>query len=114
MPTLAVVEDLNVFRDRLPGLFPCFIPPVRFWQIPQKWSMAQLTMIFDGGPYILAVFRAALAALRSARPTPCTNRVFSVCRLVFKDSLQQLRGKSGQSSTETLSLLQAAGNPLRW
>jgi hypothetical protein len=78
------------------------------------FASGKVPQIFDGGPCILAVFRAALAALRSARPTPCTNRVFSVCRLFFKDSLQQLRGKSGQSSTDTLSLLQAAGNPLRW
>lgn len=28
MPTLAIVEDCNVSRDLLPGLFPCFIPPV--------------------------------------------------------------------------------------
>ena len=27
MPTLAVVEELNVLRDLSPGLFPCFIPP---------------------------------------------------------------------------------------
>lgn len=36
MLPVAVVEDLEIFRDLLPGLFPCFMPPVLHELILQR------------------------------------------------------------------------------